>query len=114
MRGSFSRGAPRAEPTARGAAGAFAKLLLREFGCDILSHVIAVGHIRLERAATWAEIQAVCANLDSPLRCVDPETELRMKQEVDHVLRAGDSVGGISEVVAHGAPPRLGRHMQWG
>jgi chorismate synthase len=101
------------ETAARVAAGAFAKLLLREFGCDILSHVIAVGHIRLERAATWAEIQAVCANLDSPLRCVDPETELRMKQEVDHVLRAGDSVGGIFEVVAHGVPPGLGSHAQW-
>ena len=59
------------------------------------------------------EIQAVCANLDSPLRCVDPETELRMKQEVDHVLRAGDSVGGIFEVVAHGVPPGLGSHAQW-
>ena len=36
-----------------------------------------------------------------------------MKQEVDHVLRAGDSVGGIFEVVAHGVPPGLGSHAQW-
>ena len=101
------------ETAARVALGAVAKQLLREFGCDILSHVVAVGHVRMERQAAWSEIQAVCANLDSPLRCVDPEIEARMKQEVDQVLRAGDSVGGIFEVVAHGAPPGLGSHMQW-
>ncbi len=86
---------------------------LREFGCEILSHVVQVGHVRVERQAEWKEIQAVCANLDSPLRCVDADAEVRMKQEVDHVLRAGDSVGGIFEVVAHGAPPGLGSHAQW-
>ncbi len=101
------------ETAARVAAGSFAKLLLREFGIHILSHTIAVGHVKLERAATWQEIEAVCENLDSPLRCVDPETETRMKAEVDHVLRAGDSVGGIFEVVAHGVPPGLGTHVQW-
>jgi chorismate synthase len=101
------------ETAARVAAGAFAKLLLREFACELLSHVIAVGHVRLERAATWSEIQAVCANLDSPLRCVDLETEARMKLEVDYALRAGDSVGGIFEVVAHAVPPGLGSHAQW-
>jgi chorismate synthase len=101
------------ETAARTAAGAFAKRLLAEFGIEILSHVVAVGHARLERQATWAEIQAVCANLDSPLRCVDAETEAKMKAEVDAVLRAGNSVGGIFEVVAHNVPPGLGSHAQW-
>jgi chorismate synthase len=101
------------ETAARTAAGAFAKLLLGEFGVEILSHVIAVGHARLERAATWEEIQAICGNLDSPLRCVDAETEARMMAEVDAVLRAGNSVGGIFEVVAHGVLPGLGSHAQW-
>src|ERR1700675_3920389 len=101
------------ETAARVAAGGLAKLLLREFGCEILSHVIAVGHARLERAAKWTEIQAVCANLDSPLRCVDAAVEARMKQEVDQVLRAGDTVGGIFEVVAHNVPPGLGSHAEW-
>jgi chorismate synthase len=101
------------ETAARVAVGSLAKLLLREFGCEILSHVVGVGHARLERQASWQEIQAVCANLDSPLRCVDAETEARMKQEVDQVLRAGDTVGGIFEVVAHATPPGLGSHAQW-
>jgi chorismate synthase len=101
------------ETAARVAAGALAKLLLREFGVTILSHTIAVGHVRLDRAATWEEIVAICENLESPLRCIDPETEARMKAEVDHVLRAGDSAGGIFEVIARGIPPGLGNHGQW-
>ncbi len=101
------------ETAARVAAGSLAKLLLREFGVTILSHTIAVGHVRLERPATWDEIVAICENLESPLRCVDPDVEGRMIAEVDHVLRAGDSVGGIFEVVARGLPPGLGAHTQW-
>ena len=101
------------ETAARVAIGSLAKLLLREFGCEILSHVVAVGHVGMHRQASWSEIQAVCANLDSPLRCVDAETEARMKQEVDQVLRTGDTVGGIFEVVAHEVPPGLGSHRQW-
>ncbi len=101
------------ETAARVAAGALAKLLLREFGIHIWSHVIAVGHARLDREAKWEEICAVCANLESPLRCVDAAVEEKMKTEVDTVLRAGDSVGGIFEVVAHGVPPGLGSHAQW-
>jgi len=101
------------ETAARVAVGALAKALLGEFDCKVLSHVVAVGHAKLERAATWAEIEAVCANLDSPLRCVDAKSEERMKAEVDQVLRAGDTVGGVFEVVAHGLPPGLGSHAQW-
>jgi chorismate synthase len=101
------------ETAARVAAGTFAKLFLREFGAAVLSHTIAVGHARLEREASWDEIQEVFKNLESPLRCVDAAAEARMKAEVDHVLRAGDSVGGIFEVVAHGIPPGLGSHAQW-
>jgi chorismate synthase len=101
------------ETAARVAAGAFAKLLLREFGAAVLSHTIAVGHARLEREASWEEIEAVCDNLDSPLRCVDTQAEARMKAEVEQVLRAGDSVGGVFELVAREIPPGLGSHAQW-
>ena len=95
------------------AAGTLAKLLLQQFDCSVLSHVIAVGKARLERAAGWSEIQAICGNLDSPLRCVEPVTEDRMKSEVDVVHRAGNTVGGIFEVVAHNVITGLGSHAQW-
>jgi chorismate synthase len=101
------------ETAARVAAGAFAKLLLRDFGAVVLSHTIAVGHVRLEREPSWQEIAAACENLDSPLRCVDAATESHMKAEVDRVLKEGDSVGGVFEVVARGIPPGLGSHAQW-
>lgn len=101
------------ETAARTSAGAVAKLLLREFGISVLSHTIAVGPVKLERPAQWNEIESICANLDSPLRCVDAEAETRMRAEVDKALRAGDSVGGIFEVVARGVPPGLGSHAQW-
>jgi len=101
------------ETAARVAAGAIAKLYLRQFECTVLSHVIAVGKTRLARAASWSEIQAICANLDSPLRCVDPDSEAAMKGEVDLVHRAGNTVGGIFEVVAHNVIAGLGSHAQW-
>jgi len=101
------------ETAARVAAGAFAKLLLREFGTEIASHTIQVGHVRLERAATWKEIQAVSADLESPLRCVDAATQEKMKAEIDAALKAGNTVGGIFEIVAHNVPVGLGSHAQW-
>jgi chorismate synthase len=101
------------ETAARVAVGALAKLLLREFGVGVLSHSIAVGHVRLEREATWDEIVAICDNLESPLRCVDKATEDRMVAEVDKVHRANDTVGGAFEVVGRGLPPGIGTHIQW-
>ncbi len=101
------------ETAARVAAGALAKLLLREFSMVVLSHTRAVGRVRLEREVGWEEIVTLCENLQSPLRCVDAETEARMQAEVEAARRAGDSVGGIFEVVAHGVPPGLGSHAQW-
>src|SRR4029077_16974087 len=80
------------ETAARVAAGAIAKLLLRQFDCAVLSHVISVGKARLGPAAEWSEIQAICENLDSPLRCVDPTTETQMTAKVDLVHRAGNTV----------------------
>jgi chorismate synthase len=101
------------ETAARVAAGALGRLLLREFGIEIWSHTLAVGGVRLERAASWEEIVATNDNSDSPFRCVDPRVEQAMKAEVDQALKEGDSVGGIFEVVAHHVPPGLGSHANW-
>lgn len=101
------------ETAGRVAAGALAKLLLHEFGAKVLSHTVAVGKAKLERPATWEEIEATNEDLESPFRCVDAATQAGMKAEVDRALRAGDSVGGIFEVVARGIPPGLGSHAQW-
>jgi chorismate synthase len=101
------------ETTARVAVGALAKGFLREFGIEILSHVIAVGPVRLERAAKWQELVELSRKDEVLLGCVDAETEQRMKAVVDEAFRTGDTVGGIFEVVAHGLPPGLGSHITW-
>jgi chorismate synthase len=101
------------ETAARVAAGAFAKLLLRELGTEIGSHTVQVGHVRLDRSAHWDEIRKAYADLESPLRCVDPAVQKKMMAEVDAALKAGDTVGGIFEVVAHNVPVGLGSHAQW-
>jgi chorismate synthase len=101
------------ETAARVAAGALAKLLLRALGTEIASHVLQVGHVKLERAVVWDEITAVSGDLESPLRCVDAAVQEKMKAEVDAALKAGDTVGGVFEVVAHNVPVGLGSHAQW-
>ena len=101
------------ETAARVAVGALAKTFLAEFGVGVLSHVIQVGDVRLNRSASWQELLDLSRKDEVLLGCVDPETEQRMKQVVDHAYRTGDTVGGIFEVVAHEIPPGLGSHITW-
>ena len=101
------------ESAARVAIGALAKLLLRELGIDVLSHVVAVGAANVERELPWEEIKASCGKDEVLLNCADSQAEQWMKEEVDKVLRTGDSVGGVFEVVAHNVPPGLGTYIQW-
>jgi chorismate synthase len=101
------------ESAARVAAGALAKLLLREIGLQIASHVIAVGGARLLQSVPWEQIRELQNKEEILLNCADPETEQRMRAEVDAVLRTGDSVGGVFEVVAHPMPPGLGTVANW-
>ena len=101
------------ESTGRVAAGALAKLFLRTIGIEVLSHVIRVGRVELDRTAAWDEIAAVAAKDEIMLSCVDPATEARMKEEVEEVSRTGDTVGGVFEVVVHGAPAGLGTYANW-
>src|SRR4029077_20811364 len=89
------------ESAARVAIGALAKLLLRELGVEVLSHVISVGAAVVDKRVEWEEIKAVSKKSEILLSCADSEVELRMKDEVDKVLKTGDSVGGVFEVVAY-------------
>ena len=101
------------ESAARVALGALAKLFLRELGIEVLSHAVAVGAANVEHEVPWEKIKASCSREEVLLNCADPDAEQRMKAEVDKVLRTGDSVGGVFEVVAHAVPPGLGTYAQW-
>jgi chorismate synthase len=100
------------ETTMRVAVGAFAKQLLRAFGIELASHVVALGEISIaDNVIEWARIKAVYD--DTVLRCVDKDAEQRMVARVDEASKEGDTLGGIFEVVAKGCPPGLGSHTSW-
>ncbi len=100
------------ETAARVAAGALAKLLLREIGVEVLSHVIQLGAVRSKSAArpTMADLATVD---ESPVRCFDRAAEEAMIEEVKAAAKAGDSLGGVVEVLAYGVPVGLGSHVHW-
>ena len=102
------------ESAARVAIGGLAKLLAREFGIEVLSHVISVGNASIGNTEIpWERIACLRDHEEVLLNCADADAESRMKEEVDHVLKTGDSVGGVFEVVAHNVPPGLGTYAQW-
>jgi chorismate synthase len=105
------------ESAARVAIGAIAKLFLQELGIEVLSHVVATGNVSFAGQVPWEQIRALhdrqSAREEVLLNCADPEAEQRMKEEVDKVLKTGDSLGGVFEVVAHQVPPGLGTYVQW-
>jgi chorismate synthase len=101
------------ESAARVAMGSLAKLLLRELGIEVLSHVVTVGGTSVDGEVPWAAIQEVSRREEVWLSCANASVEARMKEEVDRALKTGDSVGGVFEVVAHGVPPGLGTYAQW-
>jgi chorismate synthase len=101
------------ETTMRVAVGAFAKLLLREFGVEIASHVIRLGEISIEdQEVGWEQIKAIYD--DVTLRCADKTIEQKMIERIDRAgVEEGDTLGGIFEVVAKGCAPGLGSHTSW-
>jgi chorismate synthase len=101
------------ESAARVAIGALAKLFLRELGIEVLSHVVTTGSVSVQGEVSWEKIHSLHNREEVLLNCADPDTEQRMKAEVDKVLKTGDSLGGIFEVVAHNVPPGLGTYAQW-
>jgi chorismate synthase len=101
------------ESAARVALGAIAKLFLRELGLEVLSHVVATGNVSLQDHVPWEKIRSLYDREEVLLNCADSAAEQHMKEEVDKVLRNGDSLGGVFEVVAHQVPPGLGTYVQW-
>jgi chorismate synthase len=101
------------ETAARVAAGALAKAFLGEFGIEVLSHVVALGPVKLGREVAWQELVNLSRRDEVLLGSVDPALEQEMKAVVDQAYRTGDTIGGVFEVVAHKVPPGLGSHTTW-
>lgn len=100
------------ETSARVVAGALAKLLLKQIGVEIVSHVVSLGAVSSDaverpRPADLARID------DSPVRCFDQATQDKMIAEIETAAKDGDSLGGVVEVLAYGLPVGLGSHVHW-
>ena len=104
------------ETVARVACGAICKLLLEQFGIEIGSHVVELGGVTARVGAQHAAPLPVALNRyadQSPVRCLDPEAEREMIARIDAAKAAGDTLGGVVEVVAAGVPVGLGSHVSW-
>ncbi len=98
------------ETAARVAAGGVARAFLRALGIEAWSFTAEVGGEAVDRArCTRSRDEAD----ESPLRCPDPDAEERMIARIDEARSAGDTVGGVFEVVVHGLPIGLGSHVHW-
>lgn len=106
------------ETAARVAAGALARLFLRQFGIEVRGHVLSVGnrraavpaHLRLARVAAdawWERVES------SEIRTGDQAFEGEAIGLIRAARTAGDTLGGVFEVVAYGLPIGVGTYAQW-
>lgn len=100
------------ETTARVAAGAICRVLLRTVGVAIGSHLVHLGGIDANVSQPLPDDLNAAADRSS-LRTLDAESEARMIERIDAAKRAGDTLGGICEVVCTGLPAGLGSHVSW-
>ncbi len=94
------------------AVGAIARQLLQAFGIKLLSHVVSIGSVSIERETLHPlALDEVAAKAEaSSVRCADPVAEQGMVAAIDAAKEAGDTVGGIFEVIATGLPVGLGSY----
>lgn len=100
------------ETAARVACGAVAKRLLAEFGIRIGSHIRSIAGIEAELPEEFPEDLNAAVD-SSPVRVLDAEAGARMMAEIDRAKEAGDTLGGVFEVVATGLPVGLGSYISW-
>jgi len=101
------------ETAARVALGEVARRLLSQvLGIQILSHVVALGQVRLPDEVMPGPDDAAAVDAD-PVRCFDAATSAAMVAEIDAVRKDGDTLGGVVEVLAFGLPPGLGSFTHW-
>ena len=100
------------ETAARVAVGTVCKIFLREFGVEILSHVVCIGGVRADtRGMSFDQIRKKSG--DSPLHCADPRATKKMMARVDQARSSKDTVGGIFEILAKGVPVGLGSFVHY-
>ncbi len=101
------------ETATRVALGTAAQAFLAELGIRTVSHTTAIGPVEVPEDAAVPSADDVAALDADPLRCFDKATSERMVAEVDDAHKAGETLGGVVEVVVDGLPPGLGSYVHW-
>ena len=109
VRNALERSSAR-ETTARVAAGGIARAFLRALGIEVWSFTAEVGGVAIDPANCSRSRDEADA---SPLRCPDPDAEQAMIARIDEARSSGDTIGGVFEVVVHGAPIGIGSYVHW-
>jgi chorismate synthase len=101
------------ETAARVALGTVAQAFLRQAaGVELVSHVVGIGKAEVPDGVIPSVSQRDEVDAD-PVRCVDPTSSAAMMDEIEAAKKAGDTLGGVVEVVVYGLPPGLGSHVHW-
>lgn len=100
-----------------------ARQLLKQFGIQVGSHVLRIGKIGWQNEENWRKqrdeflsngAEAVNGQADqSQVRMLDEELSSACVDHIKETKRAGDSLGGVYEVIVTGVPPGLGSYVHW-
>jgi chorismate synthase len=101
------------ETTARVAVGALARAVLRDLGVTVRSHVVRIGEVDAPVAESPLQIADFEGVDESPVRCLDKETERLMIRHIDVQRKANETIGGIFEVQVFGLVPGIGSYATW-
>ncbi|MBM6619863.1 chorismate synthase [Bacillus suaedaesalsae] len=112
MRNVLERSSAR-ETTVRVAAGAVAKKILSELGIKVGGHVLEIGGVKANPPNYETIEQLQKRTEESPVRCFDPEAEIKMMEAIDDAKKNGDSIGGIVEVIVEGVPVGVGSYVHY-
>lgn len=103
------------ETTVRVAVGSVAKALLKELGISIVSHVVEIYGVKADTtlvAGKSADEIRTIVEAD-PCYCVDPEASAKMVEAIDEAKKAGDTIGGVVEVIVEGLPAGVGSYVHY-
>ncbi len=100
--------------TVRVAAGAVCKALLGACGAQIFAHVTRIGTAVAPPLSSDLDLRVARDRAEkSEVRCVDDAASAQMIEAIKDAQKAGDSLGGVVEVVCWGLVPGLGSHVEW-
>lgn len=101
------------ETAARVALGVVAAAFLEQVaGIQLVSHVVGIGEAEVPEGSALPTPQDVAALDENPVRCFDAASAQAMIDEIDECQKAGDTLGGVVEVLAYNVPPGLGSYVQ--